>query len=166
MRVLPDVLAAGLDVVYAAPAVGECAALRGHYYSGPGNDFWRLLHQSGVTARRLDAHEDTTLPRYGAGLADVVRDRDAPEPAFDVPGFITRVEQHGPRWIGFNGKQVAQAVARALGHRSPGLGAVDWTLAGAEVFVLPSSSGANRRRDYDGRPSRLEWWRELADYLE
>jgi double-stranded uracil-DNA glycosylase len=31
--------------------------------------------------------------------------------------------------------------------------------------VLPSSSGANRRRDYDGRPSRLDWWSELADYL-
>jgi TDG/mug DNA glycosylase family protein len=42
---------------------------------------------------------------------------------------------------------------------------VDWTIGDAEVFVLPSSSGANRRRDYDGRATRVEWWRELADYV-
>jgi double-stranded uracil-DNA glycosylase len=166
MRVLPDVLAAELRVVYAAPAVGECAVDRGHYYARPGNDFWRLLHHSGLTPRRLDPQDDTSLPTYGAGLADVVRDCDDPHPAFDVAGFIVRVERHRPRWVGFNGKQVAQAVARSLDQRPPGLGPVDWTIAGAEVFVLPSSSGANRRRDYDGRPSRLDWWRELADYVQ
>jgi double-stranded uracil-DNA glycosylase len=23
-------------------------------------------------------------------------------------------------------------------------------------------SGANQRKDYDGRPNRLSWWRDLA----
>jgi TDG/mug DNA glycosylase family protein len=35
----------------------------------------------------------------------------------------------------------------------------------ARVFVLPSSSGANRRRSYDGRPTRVAWWSELAQQL-
>jgi TDG/mug DNA glycosylase family protein len=30
------------------------------------------------------------------------------------------------------------------------------------VFVLPGTSGANRRKDYDGRPNRIAWWRDLA----
>jgi double-stranded uracil-DNA glycosylase len=30
------------------------------------------------------------------------------------------------------------------------------------VFVLPGTSGANQRKDYDGRPNRLAWWQELA----
>jgi TDG/mug DNA glycosylase family protein len=30
------------------------------------------------------------------------------------------------------------------------------------VFVLPGVSGATRRKDYDGRPTRVAWWRELA----
>jgi TDG/mug DNA glycosylase family protein len=30
------------------------------------------------------------------------------------------------------------------------------------VFVLPGVSGANQRKDYDGRPNRLSWWRDLA----
>lgn len=140
--------------------------LIGHYYAGPGNTFWRLLHQCGLTPRLLEPAEDTTLTTYGVGLADVVKDRDDPDPAFDVAAFLARVERHGPQWVAFNGKQVAQAVARGLGHRPSGLGVVDWCIAGAEVFVLPSSSGANRRRDYDGRPSRIDWWRELADYLQ
>jgi TDG/mug DNA glycosylase family protein len=28
--------------------------------------------------------------------------------------------------------------------------------------VLPGTSGANLRRDYDGRLDRLSWWRDLA----
>ena len=35
--------------------------------------------------------------------------------------------------------------------------------AGADVFVLPGTSGANRRHDYDGRVDRLSWWQDLAD---
>jgi len=43
-----------------------------------------------------------------------------------------------------------------------GLGVTDWYLAPAQVFVLPGTSGANRRKDYDGRPDRLSWWKDLA----
>ena len=41
-----------------------------------------------------------------------------------------------------------------------------WTLVGCKVFVLPSSSAANRGTGHlEGRPSRLAWWREFADVL-
>lgn len=165
MQVLPDILAASVGVVFAAPAVGQCAAARGHYYAGPHNAFWQLLHESGVTPRRLAPPEDVTLVAYRAGLADVVKDHDDRVPRFDVEGFVGRVSACAPSWIAFNGKTVASAVAGELGYKVPGLGAVDWMIGGAEVFVRPSSSGANRRRDYDGRATRLEWWHELASYL-
>jgi double-stranded uracil-DNA glycosylase len=165
MQVLPDILAASVRVVFAAPAVGECAAVRGHYYAGPHNAFWQLLHESGVTPRRLAHTEDVAVLEYRAGLADVVKDRDDPVPRFDVEGFVGRVGACAPSWIAFNGKTVASAVAGELGYKVLGLGAVDWMMGGAQVFVLPSSSGANRRRDYDGRATRLEWWQELASYL-
>lgn len=47
MPVLDDVLAPNLRVVFCGTAVGVRSAARGHYYAGPGNDFWRLLHGSG-----------------------------------------------------------------------------------------------------------------------
>jgi double-stranded uracil-DNA glycosylase len=165
MQVLPDIVGAGVRVVFAAPAVGECAAMRGHYYAGPHNAFWQLLFESRVTPRRLAPSEDSTVSAYGVALADVVKDKDDPDPRFDIEGFLARVETCAPPWVAFNGKMVAQAVARGLGYKPPDLGAVDWMIGGAEVFVLPSSSGANRRRDYDGRATRLEWWQELASYL-
>ena len=61
-----------------------------------------------------------------------------------------------------SGILTARYAAKALGHRSPGLGLASWGIGRSEVFVLPGTSGANQRRDYDGRPNRLAWWSELA----
>jgi len=164
MLTLPDIVAPGLDVVFCAPAVGECAALRGHYYAGPGNIFWRLLHQSGMTPHQLDPYEDDTAPTYGIGLVDVVRTSppNRRPVVFDVERFAEMIAAQRPGWVAFNGKHAATVVARALGQRPPPLGAASWPVAGVPVFVLPSSSGANQRREYDGRTTRLAWWRELA----
>ena len=54
---------------------------------------------------------------------------------------------------------------RALGHRKPGLGPAPWGIGLSEVFVLPGTSGANQRHDYDGRADRLSWWRDLASLV-
>jgi TDG/mug DNA glycosylase family protein len=71
-----------------------------------------------------------------------------------------------PEWLAFTSKNVAHEAARALGRRGrPGLGAHDWEVGGAQVFVLPGTSGANQRRDYDGRPHRLAWWQDLASLV-
>ncbi|MDF2967345.1 MAG: hypothetical protein K0Q93_1123 [Nocardioidaceae bacterium] len=164
VRVLPDVLADDLDVVFCGLAVGDCAALRGHHHAGPGDSFWALLHEAGLTPRRLAPDEEDTLPTYGLGLTDVPRDLRTPDGrwVYDVPGLVAKAERLRPRWMALTGKGTAATVARGLGRRPPGLGPLSWTIGPAEVFVLPSPSGANRRRDYDGRPARLDWWAELA----
>jgi len=158
MLTLPDIVAPGLDVVFCAPAVGECAAMRGHYYAGPGNVFWRLLHQAGFTPHQLEPREDDTAPTYGIGLVDVVRTSppDQRPAVFDVTTFTQTIRSHAPAWVAFNGKHAASAVARGLGHRPPALGPTTWSVSGVPVFVLPSSSGANQRREYDGRATRVE----------
>ena len=161
MQVLADVWEPGLALVLAGTAVGPCAAERGHHYAQRGDAFWRLLHASGLTPDVLAPADERRLVDLGIGLVDVVR-RSAHPVSFDVDGFASVVEQASPRWIGFNGRLAADAAARALGEPRPSLGPQRWTFAGASVFVLPSSSGANQRRDHGGRPDRLSWWRELA----
>lgn len=161
MEVLPDILRPGLVAVFCDTVVGECAAGRGHYYAARGNAFWRLLHESGLTPRQLEPTEDTTLPEYGLGLTDLVA-RDA---SADVASLRRRLADVGPDWVAINGLRTAEAVARSLRRPRPRLGPQAWRFAGARVFVLPSSSGANQRREYDGRPSRLDWWAELASQL-
>jgi TDG/mug DNA glycosylase family protein len=165
MDVLPDILAPGLDVVFCGTAVGECSARRGHYYAGPGNSFWQLLHAAGFTAQPLGPPDDSSLPTRGLGLTDLVKEQAQSHDrglSFDVPGVLAKVEGLQPTWVAFTGKVAGQAAARFLREPTPRLGLQSWTFGGAQVFVLPSPSGANRRREYDGRATRLEWWAELA----
>lgn len=61
-HVLPDLLRPGLDVVFCGTAVATASAQRGHYYAGPGNRFWQLLHESGLTTTLLTPEDDATLP--------------------------------------------------------------------------------------------------------
>ncbi len=161
---LPDILEPGLRVVFCGTAVATASALRGHYYAGPANEFWQLLHLAGFTDRQLDPADDHTLPSHGLGLTDLNKttaqshDRGL---VYDVPGFEARIAAVRPDWVALHGKEAA----KALGHGRVRLGTQDWLVAERPVFVLPSASGANRRADYDGRPDRLSWWRELAELV-
>ncbi|MCW2830544.1 MAG: mismatch-specific DNA-glycosylase [Aeromicrobium sp.] len=161
MDVLDDIWAPGIDVAICGTAVGPCAAERGHHYAQRGNAFWRLLHASGLTPELLTPHDESRLPELGIGLVDIVRRFTPPDP-FDVDSFVASLGRAGPPWVAFNGRVGADAVARDLGEPRPSLGRQRWTVAGAQVFVLPSSSGANQRKDHGGRPDRLSWWAELA----
>ena len=49
MTVLPDLLAAGLDLVIVGTAAGLTSAERRCYYAGTGNRLWHTLHEIGLT---------------------------------------------------------------------------------------------------------------------
>lgn len=162
---LAPILAPNLRVVFCGTAVGERSAARGHYYAGPGNDSWSLLFQSSLTPTLLKPEDDRQLPVFGLGLTDLApgvtqsHDRGL---TFDVAALLDTVEAYRPRFLALTSKRAAQVTAGFLGFSTPGLGLQAWELGRTQVFVLPSSSGANRRRDYSGRSTRLEWWAELG----
>lgn len=160
MELLADIVGPEPRIVFCGMAGADSSKTRDHYYETPGNNFWESLHLSGLTSTRLRPEDDHTLPALGYGLTDLVHRRD-PE-SYDLDGLATRLERWQPDWLAFTSKTVAHAAARILGVRRPGLGPCEWDVGGAQVFVLPGTSGANRRHDYDGRPNRLAWWRDLA----
>ena len=160
MEVLPDIVAAEPDVVFCGLAGAESTKTRDHYYASPGNSFWESLHLSGFSPRRLRPDEDHVVADLGLGLTDLVGHWD---PRWvEIDDLVAKVERWQPEWLAFTSKGVAGEAARALGVRRPGLGVSDWYVGGAQVYVLPGTSGANQRRDYDGRPTRIAWWRDLA----
>ncbi len=172
-NILPDYLAPDLRAVFCGTAVGTASAARGHYYAGPGNEFWPLLHRSGLMPVLLTPDHDIDIVRYGLGLTDLAkhtaasRDELLGAEDFDVPGFVGKMRQYRPAWVVFHGKTPARVVSRALGH-GPGirLGRQAWTLADLPVFVLPSASAANRSlANLEGKPSRLDWFLALASIL-
>lgn len=168
MEVLPAVVGPEPVIVFCGMAGAESTRTREHYYASPGNSFWESMHRSGLTPQRLRPEDEHRVVELGLGLTDLVGhwDHDANRGWVEIDLLLADVERWRPAWVAFTGKGTASYAARALGRRGaagkPGLGVADWDVAGAEVFVLPGTSGANQRKDYDGRPNRLSWWRDLA----
>ena len=160
MAVLPDVLRPGLRLVLCGTQAGRVSALRGAYYAGPGNKFWKTLHETGLTPERLAPDDFLVLPDHGIGLTDVAKATFGPDAAllrshFDVESFMSKIRAHAPAIVAFNGKRAAQAVL-GLPGRGMGYGLQSAKLAGALAFVLPSTSGAAAGF------WAIEPWRELA----
>jgi TDG/mug DNA glycosylase family protein len=161
MRILPDILIPNLRVVFCGTAVGDESAARGHYYSKSGNSFWELLHEAGFTPRQLRPEEDVQLPEFGIGMTDLVKDlAQSHDRGLDfgkADSVASHIAQFAPAWVAFNGKTAGAAAARILGFGTPGLGVAPWRIGTSQVFVLPSSSSANRgRKGLDGRSTRVE----------
>ena len=146
--------------MFCGTAAGHKSAQRGCYYAGPGNKFWPTLAQVGLTPRRLRPEEFHEVLCYGLGLTDLAKkvsglDSDLRTSDFDVIGFRDRLLQAAPRFVAFNGKKAA---ATYLGVRTQELtfGPLSVRIGDAQVFVLPSTSGAA-----SGHWS-IEPWKALA----
>jgi TDG/mug DNA glycosylase family protein len=164
MQVLAGLVGTTPVILFCGMAGAESTTHRDHYYASPGNNFWECLHASGLTPRRLRPEEDHAVVDHGLGLTDLVGhwDHESNRGWVEIDRLVAAVERWQPAFVAFTAKGTAAHAARALGQRPPGLGVAPWGIGPAEVFVLPGTSGANRRRDYDGRPDRLTWWRDLA----
>ncbi|MBB6189229.1 mismatch-specific DNA-glycosylase [Rhodanobacter sp. MP7CTX1] len=157
-HILPDVLRPGLRLVFCGTAAGKRSAAERAYYAHPGNMFWRALFEVGLTPRQLAPTEFLLLPDYGIGLTDLAKrhagnDNELPQDAFEVPALIAKIERHAPRMLAFTSKHAA----RALLDRAVNYGLQDNTIAGTQLFVLPSPSGQAR-----GHWS-LAPWQALSD---
>lgn len=173
MPKLPDYLGHGLRVVFCGTAAGTTSATRGHYYSGVGNEFWRYLFESGLTPRRLMPADDFTITALGIGLTDLAKNVAASSDrglvgAYDVPCFTQKIAEYAPAVVAFHGKEAAKQVSRRLGYgASVRLGLQSWPIASSRVFVVPSTSGANRdSARLEGKPSRLAWFVELRKLVD
>jgi double-stranded uracil-DNA glycosylase len=164
VELIPDIVGADPVIVFCGMAGADSTKTRDHYYASPGNNFWECVHLSGLTPRRLRPEEDRTAPSYGLGLTDLVGhwDHESNRGWVEIDRLVASVERWEPALLAFTAKGTAAYAAKALGHRAPGLGLTPWGIGRSEVFVLPGTSGANQRKDYDGRPNRLAWWHELA----
>ena len=162
---VPDVLGAGLRVVFCGINPGRVSAAAAAHFANPRNDFWRLLHAAGLTPRVVRPEEQFEVLDYGIGLTNA-----APRTtkgsgdlrSADFRGSAERLARLArglrPAWIGFVGKE---AYRGTFGER-PDLGVQERRLADTALFVLPSTSPANAGVPY---AERLRWFRELRALL-
>jgi TDG/mug DNA glycosylase family protein len=69
---VPDVLGQGLRVLFCGINPGLWSAAVGHHFARPGNRFWKALHLSGLTPRRLAPDEEAELLGLGLGITNLV----------------------------------------------------------------------------------------------
>ncbi|MFG2925028.1 G/U mismatch-specific DNA glycosylase [Streptomyces sp. NPDC048305] len=146
-RVVPDVVAGGLRVLFCGINPSLMTAATGHHFAHPGNRFWPVLHRSGFTPSQLKPSQQDQLPGYGLGITNVVarptaRADELEAEEFRVGGRVlsAKVERLGPTWLAVVG---VTACRTAFGERRARIGPQERVIGGARVWVLPNPSGLN-----------------------
>ncbi|MFD0426214.1 G/U mismatch-specific DNA glycosylase [Streptomyces parvus] len=146
-RIVPDVAADGLRVLFCGINPSLTTAVTGHHFAHPGNRFWPVLHRSGFTPRRLRPAEQGELLGLGLGITNVVARATARADELDAEEFrqggadlTAKVERLAPQWLAVVG---ITAYRTAFGEPRARIGHQVRTIGGARVWALPNPSGLN-----------------------
>lgn len=150
-RLLSDVAAPGLQVLFTGINPGLYSAWAGHHFARPGNRFWPALHQSGFTSRLMLPGEQHELLESGLGITNVVPRATARADELTHAELVAggeelraKVRRLRPRWLAVCG---VTAYRTAFGAPKAAVGRQPDDLAGelgqTRVWVLPNPSGLN-----------------------
>lgn len=164
----PDLLAPELKVLFVGINPGRKSAIDGHNFAGPGNHFWRLLHDAGWTPRRYEPHEEQLLLGDGIGITNVVSRASRGEDDLTWEELVAggaelreTIARLRPRVVALLGKNVYRAYAELRRFA-----AVEWGLQARPVvegvidFVAPNPSARSTIR-YEQRLAAYRQLREL-----
>lgn len=144
---LSDILAENLDLIIVGFNPSLVSWAKGHHYTNPVNNFYRLLFSAGLTPRLLKPEEDAELPEYGIGLTNFVVDvPSANETAIPLniyrasaAALEEKIIRLQPQVVSFNGLKLYNYF---FGRKLSKLGLQAEKIGGRPLFVTPSSSGA------------------------
>jgi double-stranded uracil-DNA glycosylase len=146
-RLLPDVAAPGLDVLFTGINPGLYSAWSGRHFARPGNRFWPALHRSGFTPRLLHPDEQLELLPLGLGITNVVARATARADELTRAEMVAggerlraTVRELGPRWLAVCGVTAYRA---AFDAPKASIGEQPTTVGPTRVWVLPNPSGLN-----------------------
>ncbi|HZX36815.1 MAG TPA: G/U mismatch-specific DNA glycosylase [Streptomyces sp.] len=146
-RLVPDVVAEDLHVLFCGINPGLMTAATGHHFARPGNRFWPVLHLSGFTPRLLKPSEQQELLSYGLGITNVVARASARADELTSEEYrqggrelSLKVARLRPRWLAVVGVTAYRA---AFDDRRARVGPQQRQLGDTRVWVLPNPSGLN-----------------------
>ena len=149
--ILPDLLQSGLDIVFCGSAASTVSAQKKSYYAGPGNKFWVILFQVGLTPHQFTPEEYEDLLLYKIGLTDMAKfvsgndkslraDSDKPDVLYQ------KIKRFQPKILAFVGKRAAKVFFKEkFGFTEMSYGIQNQCIDLTKLFVLPSPSGLARR---------------------
>ena len=146
-RVVEDVIAPELRVLFCGINPGLYTAWSGNHFARPGNRFWPTLHAAGFTERIYHPSEERRLLDRGYGITNVVPRTTATaaelSPEEIVAGgraLAAKVERWRPRVLAVLGVTVYRV---AFDRPRAAIGLQADTIGDTAVWVLPNPSGLN-----------------------
>lgn len=150
MQGLPEYLAAELKIIFVGYNPGEKSAVLQHHYAGHGNQFWRLLYESGLTDRLFQPYEDSRLLNEGYGLTNLVArpsksstDLSNAEMRAGAVLLRQKIVRYHPMLVCFLGKDVYRYYAGLKASTPVAYGLVNAKSVSCGIleFVAPNPSG-------------------------
>lgn len=146
-KLVPDLVAKDLIVLFAGINPGLYTAAIGRHFGRPGNRFWPALHDSGFTPRLFSPFESSLLLDLGFGITNV------------VPRATARADELTDDELRAGGKRLAAKVRRlrptvvafvgigpyrlVSGNKAARVGLQEELFGGSHAWVLPNPSGLN-----------------------
>jgi len=165
-KTLPDVIAPGLDVLFAGINPGLYTAAVQQHFGRPGNRFWPVLHRAGFTPRLFHPSEQRELLKLGYGITNVVARATAAadelQAAELIEGATTlekKVSRYKPRVLAIVG---IGAYRTGFNRPRAGVGLQPETIGESAIWILPNPSGLNANYTPD---QLADTYRELREWL-
>jgi double-stranded uracil-DNA glycosylase len=146
-KVIPDLIAKNLIVLFAGINPGLYTAAIGRHFGRPGNRFWPALYAGGFTPRLFSPFEGSLLLDLGFGITNIVERATARADELtddELRAGGLRLQAKVSRWrptvvafVGIHPYRVVSGIKDArVGLQKPLFG-------GSHAWVLPNPSGLN-----------------------
>jgi TDG/mug DNA glycosylase family protein len=146
-KVIPDLAAKNLVVLFAGINPGLYTAAIGRHFGRPGNRFWPALHGGGFTPRLFSPYEGSLLLSLGFGITNVVerataRADELADDELRAGGrrLQAKVRRWRPTVVAFVGIHPYRVVS---GNKNARVGLQEPLFGGSYAWVLPNPSGLN-----------------------
>jgi double-stranded uracil-DNA glycosylase len=146
-KLIPDLLAKNLIVLFAGINPGLYTAAIGHHFGRPGNRFWPALQGGGFTPRLFSPFEGSLLLDLKFGITNIVerataRADELTEDEIRAGGqrLQAKVKCWRPTVVAFVGIGPYRIVS---GIKDAGVGLQGASFGGSRAWVLPNTSGLN-----------------------
>src|ERR1700761_3947062 len=146
-KLIPDLIAKNLIVLFAGINPGLYTAAIGHHFGRPGNRFWPALHGGGFTPRLFSPFESSLLLDLGYGITNIVerataRADELTDDELRAAGrrLQVKVRRWRPTVVAFVGIHPYRVVS---GIKDARVGLQKPLFGGSHAWVLPNPSGLN-----------------------
>jgi TDG/mug DNA glycosylase family protein len=146
-RTVPDVIGAGLRVLFCGINPGLYSGAVGHHFARPGNRFWKVLHVAGFTPRQVSPFEERELLGLGLGVTNLVArtttsadELSVDELRLGATRLRRKICRYRPLFVAFLGLGAYRA---AFAQPSARMGLQETAVCGSRLWLLPNPSGLN-----------------------